>query len=155
LTNKDILKFTREQYQSYWKRQFEIQNTRRNCRRNCGYNNTAAVYAVEVKHNAEVNFVDGLQRNKGSSPVGKPRKNFTGFCKNCGIQGHKVVHCHAAKKNNSSGQERKVQGETRKCFSCNKTGHLAQDCPTKKANTAFVGCILIYKPPEAHDKVTI
>jgi Zinc knuckle len=68
------------------------------------------------------------------------------------IQGHKAVNCQAPKKNNNLSQERKVQGETRKCFSCNKTGHLAQDCPTKKANTEFVGFILSYKPPEAHDK---
>jgi hypothetical protein len=63
-----------------------------------------------------------------------------------------VVNCHAVKKNNNMRQERKVQGETRKWFSCNKTGHLAQDCTTEKANTVFVGCILIYKPPEAHNK---
>jgi hypothetical protein len=31
LTNKDILKFTREQYRSSWKRHFENQNTKRNC----------------------------------------------------------------------------------------------------------------------------
>jgi Zinc knuckle len=58
-----------------------------------------------------------------------------------------------AKKINNSGQERKV--ETRKCFFCNKTGHLARDCPTKKADTAFVGCILSYKAPDAHDKEII
>jgi Zinc knuckle len=66
-----------------------------------------------------------------------------------------VVNCHAAKKTNNSCQERKVQVETRNCFSCNKTGHLAQDCPTKKANTEFVGCILSDKPPDAHDKEII
>jgi hypothetical protein len=31
LTDKDILKFTREQYRSYRKRHFKNQNTRRNC----------------------------------------------------------------------------------------------------------------------------
>jgi Zinc knuckle len=82
-------------------------------------------------------------------------KKFKVFCKNCGIQGHKAVNCHAEKKNNSLGQERKGQVETRKCFACNKTGHLARDCPTKKADTAFVGCILSYKPPDAHDKEII
>jgi Zinc knuckle len=105
-----------------------------------------------MKHNSEVNFVAGGQQNKNNCPVGKPWKKFKGFCKNCGIQGHKAVNCHATKKNNNSSQERKVQGETRKNFSCNKTGHLAQDCPTKKANTAFVGGFLSYKLSEAHDK---
>jgi hypothetical protein len=57
LTDKDILKFTREQYRSYWKRHFENQNTRKNC----GYTNTAAAYTVEMKHNSEVNFVTGGQ----------------------------------------------------------------------------------------------
>jgi hypothetical protein len=38
LTDPDILKFTRKQYQSYRKRYFENQNTRRNR----GYSNTAA-----------------------------------------------------------------------------------------------------------------
>jgi hypothetical protein len=111
LTDNDILKFARDQYRSYLKRHFR------------GYNNTAAAYMVETKHNSEVNFVAGGERNKNHRPVGKPWKKFKGFCKNCGIQGHKSVKCHAAKKNNNSGQERKVQGETRKCFSCNKTGH--------------------------------
>jgi Zinc knuckle len=151
LTDPNILKFTREQYRSYWKRHFESQNTRRNR----GYSNTAAAYAVETKHKSEVNFVAGGQRNKINRPVGKPWKKFKGFCKNCSIQGHKAVNCHTAKKKNSTGQERKVQVETRKCFSCNKTGHLARDCPTKKADTAFVGCILSYKPPDAHDKEII
>jgi hypothetical protein len=27
--------------------------------------------------------------------------------------------------------------------------------PTKKADTAFLGCILSYKPPDAHDKEII
>jgi hypothetical protein len=65
------------------------------------------------------------------------------------------MNCHVARKNNNLGEERKVQGETRICFSCNKTGHLAQDSPTKKADTAVVGCILSYKPPKAHNKETI
>jgi hypothetical protein len=145
------LKFTREQYRSYWKLHSENQNTRRNR----GYSNTAAAYTVETKHNLEVNFVAGGQQNTSNRPVGKPWKKFMGFCKNCGIQGHKAVNCHASKKHNNLGQERKVQGETRKCFSCNKTEHLAQDSPTTKADTVFVGCILSYKPPEAHDKEII
>jgi hypothetical protein len=78
LTDPDILKFTREQYRSYWKRHFESQNTRRNR----GYSNTAAAYAVETKNNSEVNFVAGGQRNKNNRPVGKPWKKFKGFCKN-------------------------------------------------------------------------
>jgi hypothetical protein len=60
LTNKDILKFTREQYRSYWKQHFKNQNTRRNR----GYNNTAAAYAVETKQNSEVNSVARGQQNK-------------------------------------------------------------------------------------------
>jgi hypothetical protein len=97
LTDKDILKFTSEQYRSYWK-------------------NTAVAYMVETKHNSEVNFVARGQRHRSSRPVGKLWKKFKGFCKNCGIQGHKAVNCHMAKKNNNSGQ-RKVQGETRNIFS--------------------------------------
>jgi hypothetical protein len=110
LTDADILKFTREQYQSYWKRHFENQNTRRNR----WYSNTAATYTLETKHNSEVNFVAGGQQNKSNRPVVKPWKKFKGFCKNCGIQGHKAVNCHTAKKNDNSGQERKAQVETRK-----------------------------------------
>jgi hypothetical protein len=75
LTDPDILKFTREQYRCYWKRHFESQNTRRNC----GYSNTTAAYAVEMKHNSEVNFVAGGQRIKSNRPVGKPWKKFKGF----------------------------------------------------------------------------
>jgi hypothetical protein len=100
-------------------------------------------------------YVVGGQLNKGNCPVGKPWKKFKGFCKICDIQGHNDVNCHALKKNNHNGQERKVQGETRKCFSCNRTGHLAQYCLTKKANTEFVSCILSYNPPGAHNKVII
>jgi lysine/ornithine N-monooxygenase len=44
LTDADILKFTREQYRSYWKRHFENQNTRRDR----GYSNTSAAYMVET-----------------------------------------------------------------------------------------------------------
>jgi hypothetical protein len=94
LTNKDILKFTREPYRTYCKRHFKNQNTRRNC----GYNNTTVAYTVETKHSSEVNFVAKGQQNKGNRPVGKPWNKFKGFCKNCGIQGHRVVNCHAAKK---------------------------------------------------------
>jgi Zinc knuckle len=72
--------------------------------------------------------VAGGQQNKSTPPVGKPWKKFKGFCN---------------------------QGETRKCFSCNKIGHLERDCLAKKANTAFVECILSYKPPDAHDKEII
>jgi hypothetical protein len=60
--------------------------------------------------------VAGGQRNKNNRPVGKPWKKFKGVCKNCGFQGHKAVNCQAAKKNNSLGQERKVQVETRNFF---------------------------------------
>jgi hypothetical protein len=94
LTNKEIMKFTREQYRSYRKQHFEKQNTRRNRR----YNNAAAAYTVEATHNSEVNFVAGGQQDKGSCPVVKLGKKFKGFCKDCGIQGHKVVNCHVAKK---------------------------------------------------------
>jgi hypothetical protein len=85
---------------------------------------------VETKLNSEVSFVARGQQNKNNRPVGKPWKKFKGFSQNCCIQGRKAVNCHAAKKNNNSGQERKVQGDTRKWFSCNKTGHLAQDFPS-------------------------
>jgi Zinc knuckle len=53
------------------------------------------------------------------------------------------------------GSRKNSSSRTRKCYSCNKTGHLVRDCPTKKADTAFVGCILSYKPPDAHDKEII
>jgi hypothetical protein len=102
LTDKDILKLIREQYRSYRKQHFENQNTRRNR----GYYNTAAAYTVETKHNSEVNFVAGGQRNKNNRPVGKPWKKFKVYCKNCGIQGNKAVKCHTAKKNNNLGQEK-------------------------------------------------
>jgi hypothetical protein len=88
LKDNDILKFTRKQYRSCWKRHFESHNTRRNR----GYNNTAAEYTVEAKHNSEVNFVARGQQNKGNRPVGKPWKKFKVFCKKI-----KAVNCHAAK----------------------------------------------------------
>jgi hypothetical protein len=89
---------------------------------------------------------------KNDHPVGILWKKFKGFCKNCGIKGDKAINCHAAKKNITI-RVKIDQENTSKCFSCNNTGHLAQFFPSKKDDTAFVGRILSYKPPEAQDKV--
>jgi Zinc knuckle len=86
-----------------------------------------------------------MQRNKAP---GKHWKKFKGFFKNCGIQGHKVVNCTREK----GSSEIRVQRETRKCYNCNKVGHLAKDCIKKSTDTAFVGCILTKKVPAINDK---
>jgi Zinc knuckle len=93
----------------------------------------ATAYTIETKDKHKVNA--HLQRNKAP---GKPWKKFKAFCKNCGIQGRKVANCTKDKGN----LEKRAQKETRKCYSCNKVGHLARDCTRKSTDTAFVGCIL-------------
>ena len=47
-------------------------------------------------------------------------------CVNCGVKGHKAEECTKPKAG---------MGE-RPCFECHNTGHLARNCPTKKASRA-------------------
>ena len=146
LSDATTLKFARDQYRSYWKRHFELQQSKRNTR---GYGNTATAYCVETKEKSEVNAITSGQggRTIRNKAPGKPWKKFKGFCKICGIQGHKAVNCTKDKGN----QEKRGQKETRKCYNCNKVGHLARDCTKKPNDTAFVGCILTNKAPEIDD----
>ena len=113
----------------------------------------ATAYCVETKEKQEVNAITGGQagRTVRNKAPGKPWKKFKGFCKNCGIQGHKAVNCTRDK----GTQEKRVQKETRKCYNCNKVGHLAKDCTRKPTDTAFVGCILINEDPKIDDKKLI
>ena len=150
LSDATTLKFARDQYRSYWKRHFELQQNKRNAR---GYGNVTTAYCVETKEKQEVNAITGGQagRTVCNKAPGKPWKKFKGFCKNCGIQGHKAVNCTRDK----GTQEKRVQKETRKCYNCNKVGHLAKDCTRKPTDTAFVGCILINEDPKIDDKKLI
>jgi Zinc knuckle len=144
LKDKETLKFAREQYRSYWKRHFEQQQNRRSTR---GYSNVAAAYTIKTKDKHKVNAIGNGQRGhlQGNKAPGKPWKKFKGFCKNCGIHGHKAVNCTKDKGN----LEKQVQKETRKCYICNKVGHLARE---KSTDTAFVGCILTKKVAAINDK---
>jgi hypothetical protein len=80
LKDKETLKFSQEQYRSYWKQHFEQHQNRRSTR---GYSNVATSYTIETKEKHKVNAIGNGQ--------GGPWKKFRGFCKNCGIQGHEVV----------------------------------------------------------------
>jgi Zinc knuckle len=99
----------------------------------------ASAYTIETKDKHEVNATGNGQRGhlQCNKVSGKPWKKFKGFCKNCGIQGHKAVNCTKDKGNS----KKRVQKETRKCYNCNKVGYLARDCTKKSTDTAFVGCI--------------
>jgi hypothetical protein len=117
LKDKETSKFAREQYQSYWKRHFEQQQNRRSTR---GYSNVATAYTIETKDKHKVNAIRNGQRGhlQSNKAPDKPLKKIKCFCKNCGIQGYKVVNCTKDKGNS----EKRVQKETRKCYNCNKVG---------------------------------
>jgi Zinc knuckle len=110
----------------------------------------ATAYTIETKEKHGVNAIGNgqggrMQRNKAP---GKPWRKFKGFWKNYGIQGHKAVNCTRGK----GVLEKRVQKETRKCYNCNKVGHLARDWTKKSTDTAFIGCFLTKKVPAINDK---
>jgi hypothetical protein len=61
------------------------------------------------------------------------KKKIKGDCCNCGKQGHKVVDCWQ-KKGKPEGKKKTFNSgndSTRKCFRCNKMGHIMANCPDK------------------------
>ena len=87
----------------------------------------------------------------------KPWKKFNGTCNHCGIQGHKKTDCRKLKKEQAEGKTGDGSGTTKisskytsindkkKCYKCQKIGHIARDCPAKKSDgeSFFVGCVVI------------
>ena len=71
-------------------------------------------------------------------------KNFKGTCNKCGKQGHKAVDCWSKKTGNGGGGQGGRQGgngsDNRKCYNCNKIGHISRNCPAKKANEQGMFC---------------
>jgi hypothetical protein len=67
---------------------------------------------IETKDQHKVNAICSshgggrFQRNKAP---GKPWKKFKGFCKNCGIQGHKAVNCTKRKEIRRNGCRKKQE----------------------------------------------
>ena len=136
LKEKDILKYTREQYRSYWKRHFEGQANRRN-RNNVAY---AFTHGNSGKNANQENTTSTSRyggKNQGRGGGKKPWKKFKGNCKKCGVQGHKPEDCPNMGNN----------VDKRKCYGCNEVGHIRANCPhanknnnnKKKDESAFLG----------------
>jgi hypothetical protein len=130
LKEKDILKYTREQYRVYWKCHFEGQGHQQ--RQHKMSPNVA--YAISDKDTTEPRT---FSRNNNSK---KTWKKFKGNCRKCGEQGHRANKC--TKNTNSK--------ENRRCYVCKQVGHISPNFPHKTNNnnnsnnkneTSFVGML--------------
>jgi hypothetical protein len=122
--NNDLT-YWKDQLFSYWKRNLRSRFVKKS-------EGDVAFYADKV---------EGNQNGGGKPPWKKTSyKPFKGICNKCGKVGHKAFQCRSAESTNSGA-------ETRKCFNCHVRGHIAKDCPKKKARQSdgpealFVGMI--------------
>jgi hypothetical protein len=69
------------------------------------------------------------------------KKKFKGNCQTCDKQGHKLVDCWKGKGRPDGDKGltfSKGDHSTRKCYRCNKMGHIAANCPDKNSETGLV-----------------
>jgi hypothetical protein len=69
------------------------------------------------------------------------KKKFKGDCQTCRKQGHKSVDCWKGKgkpERDERSSFSKGDHSTRKCYQCNKMGHIAANCPDKNLETGLV-----------------
>jgi hypothetical protein len=97
---------------------------------------------VELLENNLENEVANQDRVKEKLRSKFEPGKYKGNCSYCGIYGHKANKCNkrAKLRNEKSGKPEKGNGNEEKyntpfpfsCYICNKRGHKAMDCPTKK-----------------------
>ena len=109
----------------------------------------------------------GARPPEGVRPPKYGHKYFSGYCGNCGVQGHKNRDCPkrgGGRNGNGGGRGGRGRGDRGKrdlsktlCYNCQKLGHLARDCPDKKKKkeqnafaAMFVGCV--ESEPARHDE---
>jgi Zinc knuckle len=73
--------------------------------------------------------------NKGKRVVGnRSWKKFKGFCRYCGIQGHKALDCTVKKQRMNTSNGNKGENWKNNCFNCGKPGHYSKNCQERKQN---------------------
>jgi Zinc knuckle len=72
---------------------------------------------------------------KGNRVAGnKSWKKFKGFCRYCGMQGHKASDCTVKKQRIDTSNGNKGENLKNNCFNCGKPGHYSKNCTDKKYN---------------------
>jgi hypothetical protein len=73
--------------------------------------------------------------NKGKRVAGnRSWKKFKGFCRYCGMQGHKASDCTVKKQRMNTPNGNKGENLKNNCFTSGKPGHYSRNCPERKQN---------------------
>jgi hypothetical protein len=85
-----------------------------------------------------------LNVNDSRKPYGNKKKwnskQFKGTCRTCGKYGHKSADCRSKDGGSKppGGGDKPKDFSDKKCYRCNKMGHLAWQCPDKDKETGLV-----------------
>jgi Zinc knuckle len=72
-------------------------------------------------------------KEKGSQEI-EVGRNFKGFCRYCGMQGHKASDCAVKKQRMNTENGNKGENTKNNCFNYGKPGHYSKNCPERKHN---------------------
>jgi Zinc knuckle len=72
-------------------------------------------------------------KEKGSREIGVGR-SLNGFCRYCGMQGHKASDSTVKKQRMNPANGNKGENMKNNCFNCGKPGHYNVNCPERKHN---------------------
>jgi Zinc knuckle len=101
--------------------------------------------AIEMKVHTFSQEEDSLEINKEVDPADKANnsqsvagnrswKKFKGFCRYCGMQGHKASDCAIKKQRMNTANGNKGENMKNNCFNCGKPGHYSKNCLERKHN---------------------